>query len=82
MDEITGKIIDFSRAQVYGVSLSNAIENEGCQRYLNKVISQNIKIRSFATDRHTKITAEMRKKYPSIIHQCDVWPCQNGLLKS
>ena len=36
-------------------------------------MDQNVNIRSLATDRHTTITAEMRKKYPSIIHQYDVW---------
>ena len=73
MDEATGHIIDFSLVQVSEVSSSNAMENEGCQRSLKKVMNQNVKIRSLATDRHTTITAEMRKKYPSIIHQYDVW---------
>ena len=73
MDEDSGKIIDFSLVQVSEVSSSNAMENEGCQRSLNKVIDQNVHIRSLSTDRHTQITSEMRKKYPSIIHQYDVW---------
>ncbi len=58
MDEATGNIIDFSLVQVSEVSSSNAMENKGCQRCLNKVISQNVKIRSLATDRHTTITVE------------------------
>ena len=73
MDEAFENIIDFSLVQVSEISSSNAMENECCQRSLNKVISQNIKVRSFATDRQTTITGEMRKKYPSIIHQYDVW---------
>ena len=81
MDEATGNIIDFSLVQVSEVSSSNAMENEGCQRSLNKVISQNVKIRSFATDRDTTITAEMRKKYPSIIHQYDVWHLSKWVTK-
>ena len=81
MDEATGNIIDFSLVQVSEVSSSNAMENEGCQRSLNKVISQNVKIRSFATDRHSTITAEMRKKYPSIIHQYDVWHLSKWVTK-
>ena len=69
MDE---KIVDFSLVQVSEVSSSNAMENEGCQRSINKVTSQGIKIRSLTTDRHTQITAELRKKYPQIVHQYDV----------
>ena len=57
------------------------MENEGCQRSLNKVMDQNVKIRSLATDRHTTITAEMRKKYPSIIHQYDVWHLSKWVTK-
>ena len=81
MNEATGHIIDFSLVQVFEVSSSNAMENEGCQRSLNKVMGQNVKIRSLATDRHTTITAEMRKKYPSIIHQYDVWHLSKWVTK-
>ena len=81
MDEDTGIIIDFSLVQVSEVPSSNAMENEGCQRSLNNVISQDVNIRSLATDRHTTITAEMRKKYPSIIHQYDVWHLSKWVTK-
>lgn len=81
MDETSGKIVDFSLVQVSEVSSSNAMENEGCQRSLNKVIDQNIKVRSLTTDRHTQITSEMRKKYPSIIHQYDVWHLSKWVTK-
>ena len=81
MDEASGNIIDFSLVQASEVSSSNAMENEGCQRSLNKVIGQNVNIRSLTTDRHTTITAEMRKKYPSIIHQYDVWHLSKWVTK-
>ena len=81
MDETSGKIVDFSLVHVSEVSSSNAMENEGCQRSLNKVINQNVKIRSLTTDRHTQITSEMRKKYPSIIHQYDVWHLSKWVTK-
>jgi hypothetical protein len=57
MDEDSGKIIDFSLVQVSEVSSSNAMENEGCQRSLNKVLDQNVHVRSLSTDRHTQITS-------------------------
>ena len=82
IDEATGHIIDFSFVQVSEVSSSNAMEYEGCQRSLSKVMDQNVKIRSLATDRNTTITAElMRKKYPSIIHQYDVWHLSKWVTK-
>ncbi|XP_046863251.1 uncharacterized protein LOC124456997 [Xenia sp. Carnegie-2017] len=73
MDESSGKILDFSLVHVSEVSSSYAMENEGCQRSLNKLINQDVKIRSLTTDRHVQITSELKKKYPSIIHQFDVW---------
>ena len=81
MDEATGNIVDFSLVQVSEVTSSNAMENEGCQRSLNKVLSQDVNIRSLATDRHTTITAERRKKFPSIIHQYDVWHLSKWVTK-
>ena len=44
-------------------------------------MGQQVKIRSLATDRHTTITAEMRKKYPHIIHQYDVWHLSKWVTK-
>ena len=79
MDEAPGNIIDFSLVQVSELSSSNAMENEGCLRSLNKVVGQNVNIRSLATDRHTTITAEMT--VPSIIHQYDVWHLSKWVTK-
>ena len=73
MEEKSGKIIDFSLVQVSECTSSNAMENEGCQRSLKKVISNKVKVRSLTTDRHTQITSEMGNKFPKIIHQYDVW---------
>ena len=81
MDETSEKIVDFSLVQVSEVSSSNAMENEGCQRSINKVIDQALKVRSLTTDRYTEITAEMRKKYPSIVHQYDVWHLSKWVTK-
>ena len=81
MDETSGKIVDFSLVHVSEVLSSNAMENEGCQRSLKKVISKKIKVRCLTTDRHTQITSEMRKKYPTIIHQYDVWHLSKWVTK-
>ena len=82
MDESSEKVVDFSLVHVGEVSSSNAMENEGCQRSLNNVLSKKIKIRSLTTDRHTQITSELRKKYPAIIHQYDVWHLSRWVTKN
>ena len=81
MDESSEKIVDFSLVHVREVSSSNAMENEGCQRSLNKVLKKKVKIRSLTTDRHTQITSELKKKYPAIIHQYDVWHLSKWVTK-
>jgi hypothetical protein len=42
MDEDSSEIIDLSLVQASVVSSSNAMENEGCLRSLNKVINQSV----------------------------------------
>lgn len=81
MDETSEKIIDFSLVQVSEVSSSNAMEKKGCQRALDNVIEQGVKVRSLTTDRHIQITSEMRKRYPSIVHQYDVWHLSKWVTK-
>ena len=81
MDENSEKIVDFSLVHVGEVSSSNAMENEGCQRSLNHLLRKKIKIRSLTTDRHTQITSELRKKYPNIIHQYDIWHLSKWVTK-
>ena len=81
MNKSSGEIVDFSLIQVSEVSSSNSMEYEGCRRCLNKLIGQNVKIRCLTTDRHTQVTAQMRKKYPSIVHQYDVWHLSKWVTK-
>ena len=73
MDEKSGKIVDFSLIHVSEVSSSNAMEYEGCKRSLDNLLNRKISIRCLTTDRHTQITAQLAKNYPSIKHQYDVW---------
>ena len=64
MDEKTNLIIEFRVVQVTEVTSSNAMEYEGCKRALNSINKKKTPIRCLTTDRHTTITAKMRK----IIH--------------
>lgn len=81
MEESTSKVVDFEVVQVTEVSSSNAMEAEGCNRVLNNLKSKGVKVRSLTTDRHTTVTAEMRKKHSEITHQYDVWHLSKWIVK-
>ena len=81
LDEKTGKFPAFSVVQVTEVTSSNAMEVEGCRRVLDNVLSSNLQVRCLTTDRHISITAEMRKTYPTIKHQYDVWHMAKWIVK-
>ena len=81
MDEISGKVVEFSVVQVTEVTSSNAMEYEGCKRTLNALIQYNIPARCLTTDRHTTVTGRMRSEYPNIKHQYDVWHLSKWVTK-
>lgn len=81
MDEKSGQILDFSLVHVSEVSSSNAMEYEGCKRTLNRLLSNEVSIRCLTTDRHTQITAQLKKNYPFIKHQYDVWHMSKWVTK-
>ena len=81
LDENTGKIPAFSAVQVTEVTSLNAMEAEGCRRALDSVLANNVQVRCLTTDRHVTITSEMRKRYPGVKHQCDVWHLAKWIVK-
>ena len=81
IDENTNKVLDFEVIQVTEVSSSNAMEAEGRNRVLQNLKKKGVKVRCLTTDRHTTITAEMRKKHPKIVHQYDVWHLSKWVMK-
>ena len=81
LDENTGKIPAFSVVQVTEVTSSNAMEAEGCRRALDSMLASNVQVRCLTTDRHVTVTSEMRKKYPRIKHQYDVWHMAKWVVK-
>ncbi len=62
MEENSSKIPDFEVVQVTEISSSNAMEAEGCNQVLKNLKTKGVKVRCLTTDRHTTVTAEMRKK--------------------
>jgi ribonuclease HI len=81
MEENSSKILDFEVVQVTEVSSSNAMEAEGCNRVLKNLKTKGVKVRCLTTDRHTTVTAEMRKKHSEITHQYDVWHLSKWVVK-
>ena len=71
----------FSVVQVTEVTSSNAMEAEECRRALDSVLANNVQVRCLTTDRHVTITSEMRKKYPGVQHQYDVWHLAKWIVK-
>ena len=57
------------------------MEREGFERSLLKFQTEGLHIKQMATDRHIQIAATMRKKYPNIDHQFDVWHVSKGIAK-
>ena len=48
------------------------MEAEGCRKALNSVLANNV---------HVTITSEMRKKYPGVKYQYDVWHLAKWMVK-
>ena len=57
------------------------MEKEGLRRCLDKVLAQGVEINSIATDRHIGVASLMKKEYPFIDHQYDVWHMSKSVTK-
>ncbi|XP_062517566.1 uncharacterized protein LOC134192823 [Corticium candelabrum] len=80
-EQETGLILDFQLVQVSEVANSVVMERKGFERSLQKLQTEGLHIKQIATDRHIQIAATMRKKYPNIDHQFDVWHVSKGIAK-
>ena len=81
IDQETDKIVDFNIVQVSEVSSSNAMEREGFKRCMDNIQTKGGKIKVVATDRHVGIRADMKRNYPEIEHQFDVWHLSKSITK-
>jgi len=73
MNTETNKIIDFQVVYVSTAGNSNLMEKTGLQILLEKFTKLKIPMTSLTTDRHIQVRAFMKKYYPSISHQFDIW---------
>ena len=81
MDSASDLILDYSLVHVSKTGSSVAMEKEGLRRCLDKLLDQGVDIISLATDRHTGVTSLMKKSYPHIEHQYDIWHLAKVLQK-
>ena len=81
MDEDSGDVVAFNVVQVSEVSSSNAMEKEGFSRCLQDLEEKGIMINRIATDRHVSISSSMKKDFPHINHQYDVWHLSKWVVK-
>ena len=68
-------IIAYAHTQVSQVSSSNAMEKFGFISLVEKLETENIKIRSVTSDRHRGLRSYLASERKDIIHQFDVLMC-------
>ena len=81
IDQLTDKIVDFQEVQVSEVTSSNAMEREGFARYMEHIQGKGAKVRVVATDRRVSIKSDMKRNYPDVYHQFDVWHLAKSVTK-
>lgn len=81
IDQETDKIVEFQIVQVSEVNSSNAMEREGFKRCMDNIGDKGGKITVVATDRHVGIRSDMKRNYPDVEHQFDVWHLSKSITK-
>ena len=81
IDQHSDKIVDFQIVQVTEVTSSNAMEREGFKRCMEKIQGNGAQVKVVATDRHVSIKSDMKKNYPNVDHQFDVWHLTKSVTK-
>ena len=74
MDNATNLILDYSLIQATETGRSVTMETEGLRRCLTHVLDSGVQVLSIATDL-------MKKTYPYIEHQYDMWHLTKGVTK-
>ena len=77
----TDLILDYSLVQVTETGSSVTMEKEGLERCLTNVLGKDVLVKSITTDRHTGVSALLKRKYPTIDHQYDVWHLAKSIVK-
>ena len=81
MDNATDLILNYSLVQVTETGSSVTMEKEGLERCLTNVLAKDVLVKSISTDRHTGVSALLKRKHPTIDHQYDVWHLAKSIVK-
>ena len=81
VDQLSDKIVDFQIVQVSEVTSSNAMEREGFKRCMETIHDQGANVKVVATVRHVSIRSDMKKNFPHVHHQFDVWHVAKSVTK-
>lgn len=60
---------------------SNAMEREGFRRCMENIQGKGAQVKVVATDRHVSIKSDMKRIYPDVDHQFDVWHLAKSVTK-
>ena len=81
MNENDNIIVDFFIARVKIVGYSQGMENYGLEYLIKYLESCGVDIVILTTDQHKQIRCFLRKEYPEICHQFDIWHRAKNLKK-
>ena len=81
IDQDSDKIVEFQIVQVSEVTSSNAMEREGFKRCMENIQNRGAQVKVVATDRHISIKSDMKKNFPDVEHQFDVWHLAKSITK-
>ena len=73
MDIASELVVDFNLVQVTQASSSVAMEKLGCQEVMKNMKKAGLDVKTMVTDRSPQVKALMKKTYPTVSHQFDVW---------
>jgi len=67
---------------IFQVKNSNHLEPEGMKAVLGRLLNEDdIAVQILATDRHLMIGSIMKKEFPGVSHQFDVWHVAKSITK-
>ena len=81
MNESNNEVIDFFISHVRKARNSQNMEKYGLKFLLDYLTSRGVKIDCLTTDQHIQIRAYLKREWPSISHQYDVWHRSKNIRK-
>ena len=61
---------------------SNALEREGFARCMENIHSKGANLKEVATDLHVSIKSDMKRNYPDLDHQFNIWHLAKSVTKN